>query len=102
MTTLHVPTVFMVLGPLFLLLGLATLVRQKSISAQARTWLLLGLIFSATAAWLHWNAEALPPERATTIPGPRGPVQASWAWALGEWPVEARRAPAPGFEPASG
>jgi hypothetical protein len=94
MTTLHVPTVFMVLGPSFLLLGLATLVRKKTLSPQARTWLLLGLIFSATAAWLHWNAGALPPARATLRPAPTDQVRMASpvGWARGAGPARAHRA----------
>jgi uncharacterized membrane protein HdeD (DUF308 family) len=47
--------VFTVLGPLFLLLGAASVLRARRLAPQSRTWLIIGVIFSAVAAWLHWS-----------------------------------------------
>ena len=45
--------VLAVLGPLFLLLGLWRMLRAGgAVVPQARTWLLVGAIFSAVAIWL--------------------------------------------------
>jgi hypothetical protein len=49
--------VFTVLGPLFLVLAAWRGLRPGP-SSQARTWLTIGLIFSAVAAWLWWNSAA--------------------------------------------
>lgn len=51
--TLHVPTLFLFLGPLFLLLGAGVSVRARRVTPQARTWLILGVVFSAVALWLR-------------------------------------------------
>ena len=45
---------FAVLGPLFLVLGAWRGLHAGTLVPQARTWLLLGAIFSAIAAWL-WS-----------------------------------------------
>jgi hypothetical protein len=47
--------IFAVLGPLFLLLGLASLIRAGRMVPQAKTWLIIGVIFSAVAAWLWFG-----------------------------------------------
>ena len=49
---LDVRLVFTVLGPLFLLLAGWRVVRAGKLVPQARTWLLIGIIFSLVAAWL--------------------------------------------------
>ena len=48
--------VFAVLGPLFLLLALVSFWRAGRWAPQGRTWLLIGVIFCAVAAWLWWGA----------------------------------------------
>ncbi|MET0348978.1 MAG: hypothetical protein ABW067_04230 [Rhizobacter sp.] len=53
MPALHVPTLFAILGPLFLVLGLVRCVQARSLHPQGRTWLLVGAIFTAVAVWLH-------------------------------------------------
>ena len=52
MPALDVKTVFAVLGPLFLLLALWRGLHSGGLVPQARTWLILGVIFSAVAVWL--------------------------------------------------
>ena len=47
--------IFAVLGPIFLLLGAARFVRAGSLVPQAKTWLLIGIIFSAVAMWLWFG-----------------------------------------------
>jgi hypothetical protein len=47
--------IFAVLGPAFLLLGVWRWVGTGQVGPQARTWLLIGAIFSAVALWLAWN-----------------------------------------------
>ena len=49
------PLIFAVLGPAFLLLGAWRWVSARRVGPQARTWLLIGAIFSAVALWLAWN-----------------------------------------------
>lgn len=49
--------VFTILGPLFLLLGAWRCISAGGLVPQARTWLLVGAIFSAVAVWL-WLAQA--------------------------------------------
>jgi len=47
--------IFAILGPLFLLLaGWRTLSAGKLVP-QAKTWLIIGIIFSAVAAWLWFG-----------------------------------------------
>jgi len=48
--------IFAVLGPAFLLLGAWRWVGTGQGGPQARTWLLIGAIFSAVALWLTWHA----------------------------------------------
>ena len=50
------PLIFAVLGPAFLLLGAWRWVGAGRPGPQARTWLLVGAIFSAVALWLTWYA----------------------------------------------
>ena len=40
------------LGPLFLVVAAWRALRAGTLVPQARTWLLIGVIFSAVAAWL--------------------------------------------------
>jgi hypothetical protein len=47
-----VKLVFSVLGPLFLVLAVWRIGSAGRLVPQARAWLLVGLIFSAVAAWL--------------------------------------------------
>lgn len=47
--------IFAVLGPAFLLLGAWRWASTGQVGPQARTWLLIGAIFSAVALWLAWN-----------------------------------------------
>ena len=47
--------IFAVLGPAFLLLGALRWASAGRAGSQARTWLLVGAIFSAVALWLAWN-----------------------------------------------
>lgn len=42
-----------VLGPIFLALGGWRAVRHGPAHPQARSWLILGALFSAVAVWLH-------------------------------------------------
>lgn len=51
-------TLFSVLGPLFLLLGAWRCLSARTLMPQARTWLIVGAIFSAVALYLRWS---LPP-----------------------------------------
>ena len=51
--SLHVPTLFGWLGPIFLLLGVGVAARARRVTPQARTWLLVGGVFSAVAFWLR-------------------------------------------------
>ena len=44
--------VFAVLGPVFLLLAGWRFARAGALVPQARTWLIIGVLFSAVAAWL--------------------------------------------------
>ncbi len=47
--------VFSVLGPLFLLLGAWRYLGAGALVPQAKTWLIIGSIFSAVAAWLWFG-----------------------------------------------
>ena len=53
MPPLTARTIFAVLGPLFLLLAVWRSVGGARNPVQARTWLVIGVIFSAVAAWLY-------------------------------------------------
>ncbi|MBX3622953.1 MAG: hypothetical protein KF891_23530 [Rhizobacter sp.] len=57
---LDAKTVLAVLGPLFLVLGLWRAMSARAVVPQARTWLMVGVIFSAVAAWLWWGAPSPP------------------------------------------
>ena len=46
--------IFTVLGPLFLLLALWSRWHIGRWGAQGRTWLIIGVIFCAVAAWLRF------------------------------------------------
>ncbi len=48
-----------ILGPLFLALAAWRYQRAGSLVPQARAWLIVGLIFSAVAAWLWWSQPIL-------------------------------------------
>jgi hypothetical protein len=56
---LDVRLVFSILGPLFLVLGTWRAVTHGPMSPQARTWLLVGAIFSTVALWL-WSRSGTP------------------------------------------
>ena len=47
--------VFTVLGPLFLLAGAWRCLVTNRNSVQGRTWLIVGVIFSAVALYLGWS-----------------------------------------------
>jgi hypothetical protein len=47
--------IFAVLGPLFLILGLARFIKAGRMMPQTKTWLMIGVIFSAVAAWLWFG-----------------------------------------------
>ncbi len=47
--------IFAVLGPLFLVLGIARWLGAGRMVPQAKAWLLVGSIFSAVAAWLWFR-----------------------------------------------
>jgi uncharacterized membrane protein HdeD (DUF308 family) len=55
MPTFDARLVFTVLGPLFLVLGVGRCLAARRLHPQGRTWLLIGAIFSAVAAWLWWH-----------------------------------------------
>ena len=50
--------IFAILGPLFLLLGAWRCVSAGRFVPQGRTWLIIGVIFSAVAVWLWWAQAA--------------------------------------------
>ena len=53
MPTLDTKFTFAVLGALFAVLGAVSCWRAGRLASPGRTWLLIGLIFSAVAAWLN-------------------------------------------------
>ena len=57
MPALTAQLIFAILGPLFLLLGAWRCIRAGSLVPQGRTWLIIGVIFSAVAVWL-WCSQA--------------------------------------------
>jgi uncharacterized membrane protein HdeD (DUF308 family) len=57
---MDIKLIFAVLGPVFLLLGVAKWVSARRLHPQAKTWLIIGIIFSAVAAWLWFG---VPPIR---------------------------------------
>jgi uncharacterized membrane protein HdeD (DUF308 family) len=52
MSMIDAKLIFTVLGPLFLLLGVARCALAGGLVPQGKTWLLIGGIFSAVALWL--------------------------------------------------
>jgi hypothetical protein len=52
--------IFAVLGPVFLLLGIAKWMSSGRLHPQTKAWLIIGIIFSAVAAWLWFG---VPPIR---------------------------------------
>lgn len=56
MPTLDTKFTFAVLGALFAVLGAVSCWRAGRLASPGRTWLLIGLIFSAVAAWLNWTS----------------------------------------------
>lgn len=57
---LDAKTVLAVLGPLFLALGVWRAASAGRLVPQARTWLIVGVVFSAMAAWLWFGTGTLP------------------------------------------
>lgn len=55
MPAIDAKLIFAVLGPVFLLLGSVSLIRAGLMVPQAKTWLMIGAIFSAVAAWLWFG-----------------------------------------------
>ena len=58
MDTLPIPSaqlIFTWLGPIFLVLGAWRFISAGSLVPQARTWLLIGVIFSGVAWYLGWS-----------------------------------------------
>jgi hypothetical protein len=51
-------TILAILGPLLFALGALRAWQTGRVVAQARTWLIVGAIFSAVAAWLWSTAPA--------------------------------------------
>jgi surface polysaccharide O-acyltransferase-like enzyme len=47
--------IFSVLGPLFLVLSGWRYIKAGRLVPQAKTWLIIGIIFSAVAAWLWFG-----------------------------------------------
>ena len=58
MPALTAQLMFAILGPLFLLLGAWRCITAGSFVPQGRTWLIIGVIFSAVAVWLWWSQAA--------------------------------------------
>lgn len=52
--SVSVPTLFAILGPLFLLLGAWRCLSAGALVPQGRAWLIVGAIFSAVAVYLWW------------------------------------------------
>ena len=59
MPSIDARLIFAVLGPLFLLLAAWSYSRAGSLVPQAKAWLIIGIIFSAVAAWLWWYQPGL-------------------------------------------
>jgi hypothetical protein len=51
--------IFAVLGPVFLLLGIAKWMSSGRLHPQAKAWLIIGIIFSAVAAWLWFGVSPI-------------------------------------------
>jgi hypothetical protein len=47
--------IFALLGPLFLMMAAFRTLRAGKLVPQAKTWLIIGIIFSAVAAWLWFG-----------------------------------------------
>jgi surface polysaccharide O-acyltransferase-like enzyme len=47
--------IFAILGPLFLMMAGWRTLRAGKLVPQAKTWLIIGIIFSAVAAWLWFG-----------------------------------------------
>jgi len=47
--------IFAILGPLFLMMAGWRTLRAGKLVPQAKTWLVIGIIFSAVAAWLWFG-----------------------------------------------
>ena len=58
MPKLDTVLIFALLGPLFLLLAGWRYLRAGSLVPQAKTWLIIGIVFSLVAAWLWWQQPA--------------------------------------------
>jgi hypothetical protein len=59
MPALDAKLIFAVLGPVFLLLGLMRLLGAGRMVPQAKTWLIIGVIFTAVAGWLWFGVPQL-------------------------------------------
>ena len=59
MPSIDARLIFAVLGPLFLLLAAWSYSRAGRLAPQAKAWLIIGIIFSAVAAWLWWYQPGL-------------------------------------------
>jgi len=55
MPTIDAKLIFAVLGPVFLVLGSVSFIKAGRMQPQAKTWLMIGTIFSAVAAWLWFG-----------------------------------------------
>ena len=55
MPAIDAKTILAILGPLFLLLALWRTVRARALVPQARTWWIIGTIFSLVALWLWFG-----------------------------------------------
>jgi hypothetical protein len=52
---IHIKLILAVLGPVFLVLGSVSLNRAGRTVPQAKTWLMIGVIFLAVAGWLWFG-----------------------------------------------
>jgi hypothetical protein len=55
---LDAKTILAVLGPLFLLLATWRAVQARALVPQARTWFIVGTVFSLVALWLWFGQRA--------------------------------------------
>jgi hypothetical protein len=55
---LDAKTILAVLGPLFLLLAIWRAVQARALVPQARTWFIVGTVFSLVALWLWFGQRA--------------------------------------------
>lgn len=58
MPALDAKTILAILGPLFLLLAAWRTARAGALVPQARTWFIVGAIFSLVALWLWFGQRA--------------------------------------------